>query len=66
MWKGLAGLKNAAQSARGRVFLPVATAVLLFLVFGYGQIALSGVTERKNHQGLSFTGKHKPGNEGES
>jgi len=47
LWKGLAGLKNAAQSTSGRVFLPVATAGLLILVFGYGQNALSGLAERR-------------------
>jgi apolipoprotein N-acyltransferase len=47
LWKGLAGLKNAAQWTRGRVFLPVATAVLLIVVLGYGQNVLSGSTERK-------------------
>ena len=47
LWKGLAGLTNGAQWTRGRVFLPVATAVLLIVVLGYGQNALSGSTERK-------------------
>jgi apolipoprotein N-acyltransferase len=46
-WRGLPGLKNATPWTRGRVFLPVATAVLLILVLGYGEKTLSGPTERK-------------------
>jgi apolipoprotein N-acyltransferase len=47
LWRGSTGSTNAPRWTRGRLSLPVATAVLLVVVLGYGQIALSGSTERR-------------------
>ena len=46
-WKRVGGLKKTAPSVRGRIFVPVAAAVLLSFVLLYGHQALSDVTDEK-------------------